>query len=74
MQTVHLNCATWGGVREILVIILCLHQTFYRLQVSQESNCPIFTIIRDQETNFFFWQRPMCLLRILSGTDLGVYS
>ena len=35
VQTVHLESAMWDEAREVLVIILPLHQTIYRVQVNQ---------------------------------------
>ena len=65
MQTVYLEGAMWNRVRKVLFMILFLHQVPYWLQVSHElqlSNlcscqglgCPIFAIVRDHKTPFFF--------------------
>ena len=53
MQIVHLEGTTWDEIREVLVIILFPHQTFYQLQVNQGPQCPTFTIVRDHNYPIF---------------------
>ena len=59
MQIMHLVIVIWKGVRKVVVIILCLHQTLL-ITSKSETRVLTFAITRDLKTNLF-----------LSGTNLS---
>ena len=65
MQIMHLVIVIWKGVRKVVVIILCLHQTLL-----------ITSKLETRVSNFYnyFLSKIMCPLRILLGIDLRVCS
>ena len=84
MQIVHLECVIWDEIREVLVIILFPHKTFYQLQVNQGPQFQLLQLSGTTSIQFLylsmttepiiFCQKLICPLKILLETNLGVHS